>query len=116
MTTTPHLIESLAADAKPVRRLRPPLARASAWLAGFVAIVGIVTWTTGAWPAMMARLDDMRFAVELTATFVTGLAAVIAAFHLSLPDRSRVWMLLPVPPLVLWLASSGYGCYRNWVA
>jgi hypothetical protein len=52
----------------------------------------------------------------MVATFVTGLAAVIAAFYLSLPDRSRLWMLLPVPPLLMWLASSGYGCYRNWIA
>ena len=116
MTTTQDLIESLAADARPVRRLRPPLARATAWLAAFVAVVGVVTFVTGAWPAMIARLEIMRFAVEMTATFVTALAAMIAAFYLSLPDRSRFWMLLPLPPLVLWLASSGYGCYQNWIA
>jgi hypothetical protein len=116
LTTTEQLIETLAADAKPVRRLRPPLARGAAWLVGFVTVVGIVTVVTGAWPGMMARLQDPRFAVEMVATFVTGLAAVIAAFYLSLPDRSRLWMLLPVPPLLMWLASSGYGCYRNWIA
>jgi hypothetical protein len=116
VTTTQQLIESLAADAKPVLRLRPPLARAAAWLAGFIALAGIVTVVTGAWPAMTARLEDARFAVELAATFVTGLAAVIAAFYLSLPDRSRIWLLLPVPPLLVWLATSGYGCYRNWIA
>jgi hypothetical protein len=116
VTTTQDLIESLAADAKPVRRLRPPLARATAWLAAFVAVVGFVAFVTGAWPAMIARLENMRFAVEMTATFVTALAAVIASFYLSLPDRSRFWMLLPLPPLLLWLASSGYGCYQNWIA
>jgi hypothetical protein len=25
-------------------------------------------------------------------------------------------MLLPVPSLLLWLSSSGYECYRNWIA
>ena len=115
MTSTDDLIASLAADAKPVRRLRPPLVRAAAWLALFVALVGAVTLATGAWPEMFARLRDQRFAVELTATSVTGLAAVIAAFYLSLPDRSRFWAFLPVPPLALWLASSGYECYRNWI-
>jgi len=115
VTSTDDLIASLAADAKPVRRLRPPLVRAAAWLALFVALVGAVTLATGAWPEMFARLRDQRFAVELTATFVTGLAAVIAAFYLSLPDRSRFWAFLPVPPLALWLASSGYECYRNWI-
>jgi hypothetical protein len=24
-------------------------------------------------------------------------------------------MWLPVPPLALWLVTSGYGCYRNWL-
>jgi hypothetical protein len=116
LTTTEQLIETLAADAEPVRRLRPPLARTAVWLVAFVAVVGAVTLATGTWPAMMARLADTRFAVEMAATFVTGLTAVVAAFYLSLPDRSRLWMLLPVPSLLLWLATSGYGCYRNWVA
>ena len=116
MTTTQDLIESLAADVKPVRRLRPPLARAVAWLAAFMAVVGVVTLVTGAWPAMIARLENTRFAIEMAATFITGLAAVVAAFYLSLPDRSRFWMLLPLPPLLLWFASSGYGCYQNWIA
>jgi hypothetical protein len=116
LITTPQLIDSLAADAKPVRRLRPPLARAGLWLGAFVALVAAVTWMTGAWPLMIERLSLTRFAVEMVATFLTGAAAVIAAFYLSLPDRSRFWMMLPLPPLVLWLASSGYGCYQNWIA
>jgi hypothetical protein len=115
VTAIEQLIETLVADAKPVRRLRPPLARAAVWLVAFVAGVGAVTFMTGAWPAMIARLADTRFAIEMAATFVTGLAAVIAAFYVSLPDRSRLWMLLPVPTLLLWLATSGYGCYRNWI-
>jgi Negative regulator of sigma F len=44
------------------------------------------------------------------------MTAVVAAFYLSLPDRGRFWVLLPIPPLMLWLASSGYGCYQNWIA
>jgi hypothetical protein len=116
MITTPQLIEALAADAKPVRRLRPPLARAGAWLAALIAVVGLVTWATGAWPPMIERLQAGRFAVEMTATFLTGLTAVIAAFYLSLSDRSRFWTFLPLPPLFLWLASSSYGCYENWLS
>jgi len=115
LITTPELIDALAADAKPVRRLRPPLARAGLWLGGFVAIVAAVTWATGSWPLMIERLRLTRFAVEMSATFLTGIAAVIAAFALSLPDRSRFWMALPLPPLLLWLGSSGYGCYENWI-
>jgi hypothetical protein len=81
-----------------------------------VAIVAAVTWATGTCPLMLEPLKLTRFAVEMAATFLTGIAAVVAAFTLSLPDRSRFWMVLPLPPLVLWLASSGYGCYQNWIA
>jgi hypothetical protein len=116
VTTTKDLIDRLAADAKPVRRLRPPFARATGWLVGFVALAGAVTLVSGAWPAMIVRLEDTRFVVETIATLATGVAAIIAAFYLSLPDRSQFWLFLPLPPLVLWLASSGYGCYRNWIA
>jgi hypothetical protein len=116
LITTPALIDVLASDAKPIRRLRPPLARAGLWLGVFVMIVASVTWVTGSWPLMLERLRLTRFAVEMAATFLTGIAAVVAAFYLSLPDRSRFWIMLPLPTLVLWLASSGYGCYENWIA
>jgi len=116
VTTTSDLIASLAADLRPVQRLRPPFARACLWLGGLFLGVALVTWATGAWPLMAARLADTRFAVEMLATVLTGIAGVIAAFFLSLPDRSRFWFILPAPPLVLWLASSGYGCYRNWLS
>jgi hypothetical protein len=35
---------------------------------------------------------------------------------LSLPDRSRWWLLLPVPALAVWLATIGYGCFADWVS
>ena len=53
-------------------------------------------------------------AVELAATLATGLAGVIAAFHLSVPDRSRAWAWLPAPFAVLWMSLSGWGCYADW--
>jgi hypothetical protein len=112
---TPDLINRLAADASPVRRLRAPLTRAGLWLGLFVTVAGIVTVLAGAWPLMLRRLEEPRFAIEMAATFVTGAAAVIAAFYLSLPDRSRLWAILPLPALALWIGISGYGCYRNWL-
>ena len=50
---------------------------------------------------MLVRLEGTRFAVEMAATFLTGVFAVIAAFYVSLPDRSRFWLALPLPPLLL---------------
>lgn len=115
MRTTSDLIETLAADAKPIRRLRPPLLRAALWLAGFLALAGIITLASGAWPKMILRLHDVRFAVEMAATLLTGMAAIMAAFYVCLPDRALSWRFLPLPFLALWLASSGYECYRNWI-
>jgi hypothetical protein len=41
--------------------------------------------------------------------------AAIAAFQLSMPDRNRLWAVLPLPAAVLWIAASGAGCLRAWL-
>ena len=115
MTTTPELIESLSQDLLPVAPLGSPLKRAGAWLVAIVTLVALAAWVTGAWPLLLTRLEVTRFALEMAATFATGSAGVVAAFMLSLPDRSRAWVFLPLPPLALWLATSGYGCYQSWL-
>ena len=113
--TTEDLIGRLAAGAEPVRRLRAPGIRASLWLGGFsiLAVAGIL-WFSDL-PESIRRLEEPKLAVELLATLATGLLAVIAAFHVSLPDRSARWALLPLPALAVWLATSGHACYRNWI-
>jgi len=113
---TDRLIERLAADGAPVRPLRPPALRAALWLlpVGALAALGILAFSDLQLFAERAR--DPKLAVELAATLLTGVAAVVAAFNLSLPDRSRLWALLPLPALALWITSSGYSCYRHWIA
>jgi hypothetical protein len=61
------------------------------------------------------RAADPKLALELTGTLLTGILAVIAAFELSLPDRSRAWALLPLPTLALWIGASGYSCWQHWL-
>lgn len=116
MVTTPDLIEMLSADATPVRRLRPPLLRAGLWLlvVGLVLILLAVLY--GPRPELAERLGQPTFAAALGGSLLTGVLAAIAAFHLSLPDRSRLWLLLPAPALVLWLSTIGYGCLTDWVS
>lgn len=114
MTTTSDLIDSLARDAGPVRRLQSPLRRGFLFLTAVVGIVIVATLVTNTWPGMISRLQDGRFAIEMIATALTGVAAILATFCISIPGWSRFWMFLPIPPLAVWLGASGYGCYRNW--
>jgi len=99
VSTTPELIESLSQDLHPVSPVGSPLKRACAWLVAIVTLVALAAWITGAWPLLIARLEVTRFALEMAATLATGIAGVAAAFMLSLPDRSRAWLFLPLPPL-----------------
>jgi len=34
----------------------------------------------------------------------------------SLPDRSRLWLLLPAPALALWVSTISYECLTDWVS
>lgn len=115
MPSTEQLIAQLAAGAGPVRRLRPPLLRAIFWLIGVAVIGAIVVPFYGDFGLLAGKSRDPKFVLEMAGTLLTGIAAVIAAFELSLPDRSPAWAWLPLPPLILWLGSSGYNCWRDWI-
>ena len=114
--TTENLIARLSAEATPVRRLRPPLLRAGLWLVATTVISAGIIAAAADLPIFMERARDPRQRVELTATLATGLLAILAAFELSLPDRSRAWAWLPLPALTVWLTASGLGCMENWIS
>ncbi len=116
MITTPDLIESLVARAKPVRRLRPPAARAALWLLLAAAIVSLLAISHGLRPDLGARLGQPLFVTGLAVSLLTGVLAAVVAFIVSLPDRSRLWLLLPSPALALWVSTIGYGCLSGWVS
>ncbi len=113
---TERLIERLAANAGPVRRLRPPIQRAALWLLAVAAAAGIAIAGFADLDAFARRAQDPQLVLDMIATLATGVGAVLAAFELSLPDRAPGWALLPLPPLAVWIATSGYGCYRHWIA
>jgi hypothetical protein len=113
---TPDLIASLAANATPVRRLRPPVMRAACWLLLADVVLTLLAINQGIRPDLVERLREPAFAVSMFAMLLTGVLAAIAAFLVSLPDRSRLWLLLPVPALVVWLSNIGYQCLVQWVA
>jgi len=112
---TSDLIHSLASNATPVKRLRPPLVRAIGWLLIASAIMALMTVSHGVRPQFAERMQDTVFAVNMLSSLMTGVLATIATFCVSLPDRSRRWLLLPAPPLVVWLSTIGYQCFAGWV-
>lgn len=116
MITTPNLINALAANVTPVRRLRPPLTRAMLWLLFAGVVLALLAIGHGVRPDLAQRLEQPVFIVGLSASLLTGILATIAAFMASLPDRSRRWLLLPAPALVAWVSTIGYGCLIDWVS
>lgn len=112
---TPDLIESLVADARPVRRLWPPAIRATCWLLLAVLVLGLAALAHGVRPDLALKLRQPMFAVGIAAAAMTGVLATAATFVASIPGRSRQWLLLPAPALVVWITTIGYGCLTDWV-
>ena len=111
---TDRVIARLMQEARPVRRLRPPLLRAALWLAAFAAGAAAAIMLFANMAVFHRRMVDPATAVELFGTLLTGLFAVIAAFEMSVPGRPRFWALLPAPALAIWLAGAGAGCWQSW--
>jgi hypothetical protein len=116
VTQTPELIDALVACATPVKRLRPPPLRALLWLAGAALILALLALGHGVRSDLMAHLRQPIFAVSIIAALATGVLAALSAFALSLPDRSRWWLLLPLPALAVWISTVSYGCFTDWVS
>lgn len=113
VTQTDDLIESLAAQLQPVRRLRAPWRRAAAWLITVTAVALLIILRFADLLMFAQRIHVPRVALECVGSSLTAIAAVIVAFELSVPGRSARWSWLPLPPLLVWLGASGMGCLRN---
>jgi hypothetical protein len=116
VTKTPDLINALVECATPVRRLRPPLVRAALWLLLAALVLVLIVTGHGLRPDIAERLRQPVFVLSMIAALMTGVLAAIASFQISLPDRSRWWLLLPAPALTVWLSTIGYGCLSDWVS
>ena len=116
MTRTPDLIDALVETAAPVRRLRPPIIRAGLWLAFAAIVLGLIAIAHGLRPDFSDRVRQPLFVLGMLGALATGMLAAVASFRLSLPDSSRLWAVLPLPALALWVATIGYGCLTDWVS
>jgi hypothetical protein len=118
MTSASHdqLIQGLAGDLKPVRPLQRPALRAAIWLAVVAAIavgLAVLANVNAMWLRLTAA-PDLWLAAAGSA--MTAVLAAFAAFELSLPDAPRAWAALPLPAAAVWIAASGLGCLRTWIA
>ena len=116
MTSTPQLIDALVERATPVARLGDPFARACRWLCFVAIVVALLAAAHGVRADLVAHLRQPVFLVSLAAALATGILAAVAAFMISLPDRSQWWISLPAPALAVWLSTIGYGCLTDWVS
>ena len=108
---TDDVIERLAAQAGAAPSLGSPMRRALVTLAalallGTVAILGFSDMS----PFAGREGERWMLSLEMLAMLATGALAIVAAFHLAVPGRSRAWRFAPLPALAIWLLLSGIGC------
>ena len=109
---TEALIAELAAEARPVDPLAPPLRRAGLTLALLLGAGAVLAWLWGDSGGLHERYAgrEAQMWLEMAAMLATALTAVAAAFALSVPGAVRGWRYLPALPLAAWIALAGLGC------
>ncbi|EIZ86232.1 hypothetical protein WYO_1148 [Methylobacterium sp. GXF4] len=110
-----RLVEELAGNLEPVRPLPSPALRAGLWL-GAALLIGLILASRIDTSGFMLRMGVPDLACAALGAALTAASAAFAAFATSVPGRSKLWALLPLPPLALWIGASGFGCLRDWIA
>lgn len=108
------LIAALSAEAVPVHPLRPPAWRSAALVLAASTIVALSVAWHGLRPDLAQKLHDPMYVLEWVASLATALGAFVAAFHLSLPDRSPRWLAAALVPAAIWVSVIGLGCLRDF--
>jgi hypothetical protein len=110
------LIERLSDRLEPVQPLRKPWLRASLWIVFATLLIALLVVMRGFRPDISEMMPEPGFMLPLAGAWLTGVTAALAAFQISLPDRSRLWLLLPLPAVALWVAGFTAGCLADWIA
>ena len=113
---TSAFIKTLANAAEPVRAIQRPMVRTVYWLLIAGAVLILLLAEHGLRSDIANQLRNPLFLIGTTASFLTSVLAAHSCLVASLPDRSRFWLLLPLAPLAVWMATVGYGCLTNWVS
>ena len=98
---TVDLIQTLARDTKPARRLRPLSVRLVVWAAVSLVIVSVWIVVFGVRPDLSPKLGELRFIVEGLLLLTGGIFSALISLVLGIPDNDRklalkVSALIPV--------------------
>lgn len=115
MVDTETLIETLARDARPVRRLPSPGWRVVRWLAAGLPVIAVFGAVMGARPDLAEKLAEPVFLLQLLAGLATAVCAAFAAFASCVPGSPRWTVWLPAAPLAVWIGSLGRQCWQDWL-
>jgi hypothetical protein len=113
---TDELIEMLARDATPVRRLAAPWLRTATWLVMSGLYVALLIVLMSPSLDRITGIGAPRLWLEQVAALTTGIAAAAAALMSVVPGRAHRPWLLPIVPLGLWIGIVLWGCVRDWTA
>jgi hypothetical protein len=114
MAATDRLIDTLSENLQPVKPLRKPVMRAALWSAFATLVIAVIAAIGGSRADLAHAMGEAHFLIPLAGSWLTGVTAALAAFEISLPDRSRRWLWLPVLPILLWGTGFAYSCLANW--
>ena len=102
-----------------LRAFRPPSAHAVRTALSFLAVVVLVSLLYAtAYRVTLKPVDPLSpyLWTAMLAASITAMLAALAAFELSQSSQSGWWLLLPMPALALWVASTGLGCVETLFA
>ena len=109
------MIQQLAGQSAPIRRLAHPWKRSAIWLAISLPYVAAIAFSKPMDFDLRQMFSDSQFMIEEIAALTTAVAAVVAAFWSIVPGHNRKLLLLPLAPLAVWLGTLGEGCLRDWL-
>lgn len=110
---TDALIDQLARNGLPVRRLAAPWKRTAIWFAIGVPYVALIVGIMVPRNDLAMKATDVRYLIEQIAALATSISAAAAAFAMIVPGYSRRLALIPLIPLGVWLVSLGEGCIET---
>lgn len=101
---TEDLIQQLAAEAAPVRPLRPVAVRAAGWLACAALSLAVVMLLMGVRRELGDTADRVAFSIEAALLLLTAISAVFGALLVSIPGAG-------MPKRVRWIpVTLGIAC------